>query len=60
MQHENPSTQDGNKQQTLQNQEHLVVIQDLKRKLKESQEAEASLSACVEIELRNKEEIQTK
>ncbi|XP_036150376.1 probable DNA double-strand break repair Rad50 ATPase, partial [Monomorium pharaonis] len=54
---ESSNTQDG-KQQVLQNQER--VIQSLKRKLRESQEVEASLSASLEIEMRNKEEIQTK
>ncbi|TGZ50773.1 Uncharacterized protein DBV15_01744 [Temnothorax longispinosus] len=49
---------DNNKQQALQN--HERVIQSLKRKLKESQEAEASLSASLETEVRNREEIQTK
>jgi len=53
---EGTSTQ--NKQQALQNQER--VIQSLKRKLKESQEAEASLTASLEMDARNKEEIQTK
>ncbi|EZA60166.1 hypothetical protein DMN91_009639 [Ooceraea biroi] len=55
---ENPSTQEPNKQQALQHQEQ--IIQNLKRKLKESQEVEASLSSCLEAEVRNKEEIQTK
>ncbi|XP_071563815.1 uncharacterized protein [Temnothorax nylanderi] len=57
---ESSNTQDvdNNKQQALQN--HERVIQSLKRKLKESQEAEASLSASLEMEARNREEMQTK
>ncbi|XP_018309807.1 nuclease SbcCD subunit C [Mycetomoellerius zeteki] len=47
-----------NKQQNLQNKDR--IIQNLRRKLKESQEAQASLSASLEIDVRNKEEIQTK
>ncbi|XP_077270503.1 uncharacterized protein LOC143901802 isoform X2 [Temnothorax americanus] len=54
----NTQNVDNNKQQALQN--HERVIQSLKRKLKESQEAEASLSASLEMEARNREEIQTK
>jgi len=54
---EGTSTQN-NKQQALQSQER--VIQNLKRKLRESQEAEASLTASLEMDARNKEEIQTK
>ncbi|XP_012224193.1 myosin heavy chain, clone 203-like [Linepithema humile] len=45
-------------QHILQDQER--VIQDLKRKLKESQQVEAFLSATLEKEAHNKEEIQTK
>ncbi|XP_011054069.1 PREDICTED: girdin-like isoform X2 [Acromyrmex echinatior] len=46
------------KQQDQQNKDR--IIQNLRRKLKESQEAQASLSASLEIDTRNKEEIQTK
>ncbi|XP_011645970.1 putative leucine-rich repeat-containing protein DDB_G0290503 [Pogonomyrmex barbatus] len=43
---------------TQQSQENMIQI--LKRKLKESRDVQASLTASLETEVRNKEEIQTK
>ncbi|XP_070159115.1 putative leucine-rich repeat-containing protein DDB_G0290503 [Polyergus mexicanus] len=54
---ENLSAQE-NAQHTLQKRER--IIQDLKRRLKESQEAAAFLSTSLETETRNKEEIRMK
>ncbi|XP_029664492.1 autophagy-related protein 23-like [Formica exsecta] len=48
----------GNTQHALQKRER--IIQDLKRRLKESQEAAAFLSTSLETETRNKEEIRMK
>ena len=45
-------------QHILQDQER--VIQDLKQKLEKSQQVETSLSTSLEVEVRNKEEIETK
>lgn len=49
-------------QETMQHALHKRerMIQDLKQKLKESQEAAAFLSTSLETETRNKEEIQMK
>lgn len=47
-----------NRRQMQHHQER--TIQALQRKLKESQEVQASLSASLETETRNKEEIETK
>ncbi|XP_072747711.1 uncharacterized protein [Anoplolepis gracilipes] len=54
---ENVSTQE-NAQHTVQKRER--IIQDLRRKLKESQEEAAFLSTSLESETRNKEEIRMK
>lgn len=45
-------------QHILQDQER--VIQDLKQKLEKSQQVETFLSTSLEVEVRNKEEIETK
>ncbi|XP_025160423.1 WEB family protein At5g16730, chloroplastic-like [Harpegnathos saltator] len=53
---ENSNSQES--KQVLQNQERSIQV--LQRKLKQSQKAEISLSSALEMEMRNKEEIQIK
>lgn len=55
-------TESSSAQETVQHALHKRerVIQDLKQKLKESQEAAAFLSTSLDTETRNKEEIRMK